>query len=196
MDDLLSPADLLPTPAVLTTEPRRLGYSDFDRSRPYAHFFSDAVRPLQAGPREALAGTPAPAELAYEVDDAVSRLARPGYEPVENGWARTARGTTFVACHTDMPGVTASMWDWWFGWHSSETARYKLWHPGAHQFAAWGDDRSADRTLTDRQRYQSNVSYVDKYIGDTLTRLAIRFVDPQRLGFEDRRGTTRVWLGS
>lgn len=117
---------------------------------------------------------------------------RPGPGCAGDGWTRTDRGALVVACHTDMPGVTVAMWDWWFGWHSTDTARYKLWHPAAHQFSAIGQDRSLDRSLTDRQRYLNNVSYVDEYIGSRLNRLAIRFVDPDRLGFPDRPGTTHI----
>ncbi|MFF7565629.1 DAPG hydrolase family protein [Streptomyces pseudovenezuelae] len=82
------------------------------------------------------------------------------------------------------PTETAERWDWWFGWHSTDSARYKLWYPDAHRFSAVGEDRSADRTLTDRQRYLDNVSYVDEYVGGTLQRLAIRFTDPTRFGFD------------
>ena len=37
-----------------------------------------------------------------------------------------------VAVRTDMLGVGALMWDWWIGWHATDTARDKLWHPDAH----------------------------------------------------------------
>ena len=70
------------------------------------------------------------------------------------------------------------MWDWWFGWHGRDSSRYKLWHPDAHRFSAMAEDRSADRSLDDRQRYVGNVSFVDEYVGGTLHQLAIRFVDP------------------
>ena len=54
------------------------------------------------------------------------------------------------------------------------------------------DDRSADRSLTYRQRYRENVSFVDEYIGGTLSRLAIRFVDPAHLGFTEKPGYTVI----
>ncbi len=97
-----------------------------------------------------------------------------------------------VSVLTDMPGVTAAMWDWWFGWHSEESARYKLWHPEAHQFSTLGENRSADRSLTDRQRYQDNVSYVDEYIGPTLQKLAIWFCKPSSAGFDERPDSTVI----
>jgi hypothetical protein len=185
-------ADCLPMPASYDAECRHLGYDDVELSRPFAHYFAADVRPIQDHVREALLAGECPGEFGYEIDDAVIRLSRPGYHKMETGWARTECGTVVVFCHTEMPGVTAQMWDWWFGWHGTDSARYKLWYPDAHQFSAVGEDRSGDRTLTDRQRYLNNVSYVDEYIGAVLSRLTIRFVDPTRLGFEDRPGTTYI----
>jgi hypothetical protein len=34
--------------------------------------------------------------------------------------------------------------DWWFGWHSDEPQRYKLWHPRAHVHAQWGAEGTKD----------------------------------------------------
>ena len=134
----------------------------------------------------------APTEWGYDLDDAARMLERPGYHKMETGWTRMESGTTIISLLTRMAGVTADMWDWWMSWHSVETARYKLWYPDAHQFAALADDRSADRSLTYRQRYRENVSFVDEYIGGTLSRLAIRFVDPAHLGFTEKPGYTVI----
>ncbi len=187
----VTPTDRQPLPPAYATEPRHRGYDAADRAQPYAHYFREQVLPVQPAAAAALQAGPQPAAMGYEVADVATRLGQPGHEPLENGWARTAQGTLFVACLTDMPGVTAAMWDWWFGWHSRESARYKLWHPGAHQFSALGEDR-AQRGLTDRQKYIHNVSYVDEYIGNTLNRLAIRFVDPTSLGFAEQAHTTHI----
>lgn len=91
-----------------------------------------------------------------------------------------------------MPGATADMWDWWFGWHPPDPARYKLWHPDAHEFTCVAEDRNADPHLTDRARYINNVSFVDEYVGSKKLRLAIRFVEPRSLGFTNVPGTTRI----
>nr|WP_064440081.1 hypothetical protein [Hoyosella altamirensis] len=169
-----------------------MGFSEDDASRPFAHYFRSEVRPIQAHVRDALTCGQAPAECGYEIDDAVTRLSAPGYHQMETGWTRTDRGTLVVSCRTDMPDVTAEMWDWWFGWHSTDSARYKLWHPGAHLFTALAEDRSGDRALSARQRYINNVSYVDEYIGTSLSRLAIRFIDPSQAGFSERTGVTHI----
>jgi hypothetical protein len=94
---------------------------------------------------------------------------------------RHADATLFVACRTEMPGVTPAMWDWWFGWHGYASERYQLWHPEAHLKSSMREDR---RGLTnDRARYVGNVSYVDEYIGPVLQRLGIAFQLPSSFGF-------------
>ena len=187
-----TPADRAPLPASYQREPRYLGYRDVDLAKPYARFFSPRTRPIQAHVQLALVAGMSPPEYGYEVQQAPQRLGAPGYEALETGWTRLDSGVVMVSVLTDMPDVTADMWDWWFGWHARETARYKLWHPDAHQFAAVGQDRSAIPGLTDQQRYVGNVSYVDEYIGGVLQPLAIRFLDPTALGIGASAGTTHI----
>ena len=192
MKYVLSAADQVPLPASYAAEARYLKFRGADQSKPYAKFLRTTTRPLQPHVVESLVAGMAPTEYGYGVDAAADRITRPGYEPLETGWTRLDSGVCMVSVLTAMPGVTAAMWDWWFGWHGRETARYKLWFPDAHQFSALGDDRSADPSLTDRQRYIGNVSYVDEYIGGRLLRLAIRFLDPSRMGIVEVPGTTHI----
>jgi hypothetical protein len=84
---------------------------------------------------------------------------------------------------TKMPGVTAEMWDWWFGWHGCDARRYKLWHPRAHLHAEWADGADAGRR--GRERYVGRTSFVDEYLGSRLARAAIRFVAPSELGIDE-----------
>jgi len=90
----------------------------------------------------------APTEYGYDIDEAAARLERPGYHKMETGWTVLDSGAVVVNCLTDMPGVTGEMWDWWFAWHSCESARYKLWHPDAHQYSAVGQRRYERPELT------------------------------------------------
>ncbi|OZM74688.1 hypothetical protein CFN78_00085 [Amycolatopsis antarctica] len=177
-------ADRAPMPRKYQAEPRYLGYRQDDLNKPYAKYFRTDTLPIQGHVREVLISGMAPTEHAYDLRDAASIMSRPGYHKMETGWTRVPGGW-MIAVLTDMPNATAEMWDWWFGWHATESARYKLWCPDAHQFTAVGEDRSADRTLTDRRRYIDNVSYADEYVGGTMQRLAIRFIDPTRLGFNE-----------
>lgn len=176
-------ADRLALPASYLTELRYLGYKAADESQPFAYFFQTHTQPIQAQAREALIGGPAASEYGPRLKDLVGVMERPGYQPMECGYTLNAEGHIVVSVLTKMPAVTGEMWDWWFGWHGTQTARYKVWHPEAHVFCAMAEDRSRDRTLTDRQRYIDNCSYVDEYLGETLTPLTVRFIDPEKVGF-------------
>jgi hypothetical protein len=191
----LTAADRASVPTSYPSEERYLGYRDADEAKPYAKYFRADALPMQPHVPDVLLTGMAPSEYGYDIDDAARKLSRPGYHKMETGWTVLDSGVVVVACRTEMPGVTGEMWDWWMGWHSCESARYKLWHPDAHQFTAVGENRLSDRTLTDRQRYVGNVSYVDEYVGGVLTPLAIRFVEPAELGFEDSRPGSTVIAG-
>ncbi|MFT4261901.1 MAG: hypothetical protein QM572_00825 [Nocardioides sp.] len=188
----VSAADRRPLPARYHQEARYLGLRDADLDQPYARFFSPRTSPIQDDVQRTLTAGMAPTEYGYPIEAAAERLAAPGHDVLENGWTQLKSGVIFVAVRTDMPGVSAAMWDWWFGWHGGETTRYKLWHPEAHQFCVMGEDRSANPGLSDRERYIDNVSYVDEYIGGVTQPLAIRFVDPRTIGIDPAPESTHI----
>ena len=112
----------------------------------------------------------------------ITDLLEPGYLPLETGIARTPTGALSVAVLTQWPDTTPEMIDWWFGWHINSTERYKLWHPQAHYFAQARFDLSEMTSLTDRQRYIGNTSWVDEYVSFLPSRLAITFHEPADIG--------------
>lgn len=114
-----------------------------------------------------------------------ARMTDPGGDGVDDGVWRHPDGTLTVACTTPMPGAKAAMWDWWFGWHSLSSARYRLWHPVAHKRAQLAEDRR--HLPLGRPRYVGNVSAVDEYIGTQMTRLAIGFVPPAAFGLDEAK---------
>ncbi|NCU10779.1 MAG: hypothetical protein GXC70_01225 [Sphingomonadaceae bacterium] len=155
------------------------------------HDLSGFLRPL----REAQAAMAVAMERGVQAAPGpytpFARMTDPGGDGMVDGAWRHPDGTLTVACTTPMPGVTAAMWDWWFGWHSLSSARYRLWHPEAHRSSRLAEDR---RNLpSGRPRYVGNVSAVDEFIGPQLTRLAIAFVPPAAFGMDeaqvDRMGT-------
>lgn len=139
---------------------------------------------LPAPPRvlQAVADGVAPGEVRAAQDEAVGWLA--AERPCPARAVRAPDGRVRVTCCTDLPGVTPAMIDWWFGWHLPSSARYRLWHPAAHVKAVVRDDRSA--RAQGRERYIGNESYVDEYIGRSLRRLTIAFVEPAAFGFDAR----------
>lgn len=159
------------------------GYRDADRDRPYARYMTQRTTPATAAVADAYAGPALAPSSIPGFDSITTDLAPIGYSTVETGYGRRADGVTFAAVRTVMPRVTAAMWDWWFGWHSTEAARYKLWHPDAHLYAALAEDRTA-LDIPDRAKYIGNTTFVDEYVGPKLQQLGIGFRDPVAHGFE------------
>lgn len=151
-----------------------LGYRDGDENTPFGEFFDPQMAPLPAHVVEALAHGPQAEPVLPGFDD-VAALMDSTVQQTENGYGRLAGGAFQVSVRTDMPGVTPPMWDWWFGWHGSDSRRYKLWHPRAHVCARWRDG-GAD------VRYVGRTSLVREYLGSADTRAAIQFVEPSLLG--------------
>lgn len=151
-----------------------LGYRGDDANTPWGKFFKPEMAPLPTHVVEALQHGPQGEMALLAFDDAAS-VADEGYQQTENGYGVLADGGYHVSVRTDMPGVTPAMWSWWFGWHGSDTRRYKLWHPRAHLSAAWKDGK-------DDLGYLGRWSMISEYIGSSPLNGAIQFVAPQELG--------------
>jgi hypothetical protein len=129
------------------------------------------------------------APLASHVRDAllVGPVAAPALDPetgaLDTGYALDEAGTLHVAVCTAMPGVSPAQIDWWFGWHSDDPARYRMWHPLAHVHARWADGRNDD-PRTGRARYVGRTSIVEEFIGSERARAAIEFVAPATFGLD------------
>ena len=117
-------------------ERRYLGMEpgDLDR-KPYARFWNPLMNPLPPHVREALVLGPLAGPQLPPLRG--PREIETGASQVENGFCLAKAGAVHLAIQTEMPGVSPAMIDWWFGWHSDEPQRYKLWHPRAHVHAAW-----------------------------------------------------------
>lgn len=171
-----------------------LGYRGDDADTSFGRWFRPEMAPLPGDVVDALALGPQAPELLGPLESA-PQLLEEGYLPLESGYALGEDGTTRVAVLTRMPGVTAEMWDWWFGWHGCDPRRYKLWHPRAHLFAQWAD--GPDEGRRGRERYVGRTSFVDEYLGSTLAKAAIQFVEPATLGIDERAlapGTGRTMI--
>ena len=179
---------LAPGAAVAATarcERRAIGLTAEERGRPYAKYMAERVTPPQPHVLEAIAAGPVTPRLIPPRRRLADDIHTLGYREVETGYGQLPTGEVWVACRTEMPGVAPEMWDWWFAWHSRESARYKLWHPEAHAYAGLRSARSEALPL--RDQYVGNTSYVDEIIGGHLDQLAITFRPPERFGIDVRR---------
>lgn len=176
--------------AAPATDNRRYpGYAAEDWAKPFSCFMAEHTAPPQEAVRLAYGGDPTPTGQVPDFAAWAEDLAPTGYSAVETGYGYTASGNVWVAVRTEMPRVTAAMWDWWFGWHSSDSARYKLWHPDAHMFA---ESNAITNPRAFPAGHVGTVSYVDEYIGSDLQQLAIAFRDPAAHGFVVPVGHTVV----
>ncbi|WP_163851494.1 DAPG hydrolase family protein [Pseudooceanicola aestuarii] len=148
--------------------------------KPYARHWQPVMTPIPDHARRALeAGAGAPGDT-FRPEQAARMLA-PGYLPMETGYARMPDGRIFVACLTDMPGVTPEMIDWWFAWHPMEDQRYKLWHPAEHVSCRATRQNGDDAGLSNRQKYLNNPHLVSEHVGAGQVDITITFVDPAEL---------------
>lgn len=160
---------------------RHVGIRDDELvGKPYAKFYNPKLPPLPEHAKAALLHGPVAAALLPALATAPGLLA-PGDSDLEDGFGLHPDGSMHVAIRTDMPHVSPAMIDWWFGWHSAEPERYKLWHPRAHVHAQWGGADPPGKS--GRERYVGRVSFVDEYVGSQLSHVAIEFLPPADLGF-------------
>jgi DAPG hydrolase PhiG domain len=157
-----------------------LGYRQADYDTPSADFFQPEMAPLPKHVVEALEHGPQAGPTLPAFDEAAALLDE-GYQQTENGYGVLRDGGIQVSVRTDMPGVAPQMWAWWFGWHGSDSGRYKLWHPRAHVSAEWKDG-GGDGS------YVGRTSLVGEYLGSTFSRPAIQFVEPSTFGLQRANG--------
>lgn len=151
-----------------------LGYKKEDYNAPYAKYFNDNLAEIQGHIPMALVAALAKDSLPPLAD--ITDLLKSGYQTRETGYCMAANGELRVSVLTKMPRVSPEMWHWWFGWHGCESNRYKLWHPKAHLCAEWKDKGT-------QIAYVNRTSEIEEYIGTSLEKAAIQFVEPSVLGF-------------
>ncbi len=159
-----------------------LGYRAGDLDTPFAKYFRPSMAPLAPHVADAVSIGARSPELLADLDECPALLEEE-HGPVETGFAFGRDGSVRVSALTPMPGVSAEMWDWWFGWHGCDPRRYKLWHPQAHLYVEWSD--GPDRGRLGRDRYVGRTSFVDECLGSNVARVAIQFVSPAQLGFDE-----------
>lgn len=109
--------------------------TDEEAKLPYAKYFS---QPMAKIPQEKLdiwkaSAADSSEALPFDQRGAFQDAETPG---LSGGFCIAPDGSGFVANTTYMPGVTAEMFNWWFGWHSvTSDLRYKIWDPEDHYHA-------------------------------------------------------------
>jgi len=96
-----------------------------------------------------------------------------------SGVERLRDGILHVAALTRMPAVTPPMIAWWFGDYMQTTEHYKRWHPRDHVWMDW--ESKVPGTHLGAHHL------VHEYVGDTLHKLRISFLEPEAY-FGERAG--------
>ena len=156
-----------------------LGYRPGDGDTAWGKYFNPEMADLPRHAVVALEHGPQADQTLLGFDSAATILDE-GYQQTENGYGTLRGGGFHVAIRTDMPGVTPAMWDWWFGWHGSDSSRYKLWHPRAHASAHWGDGQVGSG-------YVGRTSIIEEYLGSAYAKAAIAFLEPSAMGLDPSR---------
>ena len=141
-------------------------------------YLNPDVEPISKKVAEAIRESPFDPTLFSPIEDSAD-LAKSGYVEVENGYSQHPDGSYTVHVLTDMPGVSPTMWHWWFGWHGDSSDKYKLWHPQAHLSAAWEDGNLGEVAYINRN------SHIQEYIGSTKEAASIQFKSPTLLGLPE-----------
>ncbi|KAM3451112.1 hypothetical protein MY5147_009153 [Beauveria neobassiana] len=160
-----------------------LGYREEDFAQPYAKYWNPVVAPLTEELISGLTSSPMAEALGFSAHQASDYLTRPGYLSLENGYTIDKNGTVMIAALSEVPEVTGDAYDWWFGWHSVQTARYKLWNPVAHQYSYRVPVTEDWANATLKERYIGMTSFIDEYVGNDAAQLSIQFLNPESLGF-------------
>ena len=88
----------------------------------------------------------------------------------ESGIERLDDGVFHVAVLTSLPGASAAMIAWWFGTYMQTSEHYRMWHPRDHVWMDW-ENKSPGTHVGAHH-------LVHEYIGSTLHKLRISFLDP------------------
>lgn len=158
--------------------------TEAERKLPYAKYFD---RPMAPIPEEKLAiwrGPAADPALATPIERRNDFL--DGAVALEVGFTVAPNGTGFVANSTFMPGVTAEMFDWWFGWHSvGPDLRYKIWDKEDHYYArAMNPDYVLDLAVPNREKTWGVTHDILEDIGLGPDPLKLTFHKPSDLGYD------------
>lgn len=98
---------------------------------------------------------------------------------LETGVYRAGNGIMVVKALTIMPDVEPEMVRWWFADYMQTTEHYQRWYPTQHLWMDWENKTPGEHIGASH--------LVDEYIGETMNKLRIQFVEPSKVlnGYEE-----------
>lgn len=110
-----------------------------------------------------------------------------GYSHCEFGLFKNPDGGCLMSNLTQMPGVTADMFDWWFAWHGLDTYRYLLWDKEDHFYVQTQNvEQALDDSLSYRERFWNTEHILEEQVMPDMppARTHLHFVHPTVVGFD------------
>ena len=95
------------------------------------------------------------------------------YTELETGVYRAGNGILIVKALTRMPNVEPEMVRWWFADYMETTEHYQRWYPTQHLWMDWENKKPGEHIGASH--------LVDEYIGESMVKLRIQFVDPSEI---------------
>jgi len=163
-----------------------------EKTRSFAWLYNKEMAPVPQDILDTLAKGPIDPAKALPAER-LNDLLNPGYLEGEVGYCLFPDKSGYVAMLTQMPGVTAEMFDWWFAWHPLEDLRYAIWAPGRHISAFLSESDRAkhlDESIPLRKRNwgsKHNIIEWDPTSGMPMLALEANFISPREFGFDMER---------
>lgn len=155
-----------------------------EKALSYAKYYYKELEPIPKEKLDIIKAGPMDNSKALSVYDR-NKMFDTGYFDVETGYCVMEDGTGFLANKTEMPGVTAEMFAWWFAWHALEDVRYKIWVPKDHRYARNMQPEKIlnfDTPILERNWGTTHEIVEDIGFGDD--RLTIKFKRPEEMGLD------------
>ena len=155
-----------------------------ERKLPYAKYFDRPLAPIPQEKLDIWKGPMADPALATPIERRNDFL--DGKVKLEVGFTVAPNGTGFVANSTFMPGVTAEMFDWWFGSHTVGSAlSYKICDKEDHYSAgAMNPEYVLDPAGPNNQKTWGVTHDILEDIGLGPDPLKLTFHKPSDLGYD------------
>ena len=150
-----------------------------DQQRSYYKYYHEPMAPADPQKYAKVLAGPIDPSKALPFQDR-NRLFEPGYLEEELGYCVMPDGTGYLANLTQMPGVTAEMFDWWFAWHGLNDLRYTIWDPEDHYYArSMQKNKALDPDLSLKEKYWDTTHDVLEDTGMGPEGLYINLTNPR-----------------
>lgn len=162
-------------------------------TKSYYKYYEQGIAHLTPEQMDYVAHCKGTAEEALEIKDR-NQLLEEGMIPGKTGFYPLKEGGLLVAGNIPMPGVTAEMLYWWFGWHCLDPLRYAIWDPEDHYDTKIPEDKVSyvlDPEVPLEQKTWNVTHTVQEAVGPEPETIVLEFANPADFGFDTEKIGTK-----